>query len=102
MQRFYRSTEEESSEGKESKSITRTGNTESFQQQNTIMKVGNGKNWQTVCRTEDMMLIYTVEKEEFKALLESFDSKHEVPSRKYFYQTALPALYTKAQETVSN
>ena len=35
-------------------------------------------------------------------LLKSFDLKYEVPSRKYFSQTALPALYATTQETVSN
>ena len=72
-------------------------------------KYGRGSNkWQELtdsvsyCIAKDMMPIYTVEKEGFKTLLKSFDSKYEVPSRKYFSQTALPALYAKTQETVSN
>ena len=35
-------------------------------------------------------------------LLNSFNSKYEVPSRKYFSQTAPPTPYAKTQETVSN
>ena len=46
--------------------------------------------------------LHTVEKEGFKMLLKSFDLKYEVPSRKYFSQTALPALYAKIREEVSN
>ena len=72
-------------------------------------KYGRGsKKWQELtdsvsyCIAKDMMPIYAVEKKGFKTLLKSFDSKYEVPSRKYFSQTALPALYAKTQETVSN
>ena len=47
---------------------------------------------------EDVMPIHTVEKEGFKALLERFNSKYELPSQKYSSQTALPALYAKTRE----
>ena len=49
-----------------------------------------------------MVRIYAVEKTGFKMLLKSFDPKYEVPSRKYFFQTALPALYAKTWDTVTN
>ena len=72
-------------------------------------KYGHGSNkWQELtdsvsyCIAKDMMPICTVEKEGFKTLLKSFDLKYEVPSRKYFSQTALPVLYAETQETVSN
>ena len=54
------------------------------------------------CIAKDMIPIYAVEKKGFKTLLKSFNSKYEVPSQKYFSQTALPALYAKTRETVSN
>ena len=65
------------------------------------------KRWQELtdsvsyCIAKDMMPIHTVEKEGFKALLERFDSKYELPSQKYFSQTALPALYAKTREAVN-
>ena len=49
-----------------------------------------------------MMPICTLEKQGFKALLKSFDSKYEAPSQKYFSQTALPALYAKTRDEVSS
>ena len=48
------------------------------------------------------MPIYAVENTSFKTLLKSFDLKYEVPNQKYFSQTALPKLYTKTREIVSN
>ena len=77
-------------------------------EQSAAKYVRGSKKWQELtdsvsfCIAKDMMPMYTVEKEGFKALLKSFDSKYEVPSRKYFSQTALPALYAKTREAVSN
>ena len=48
-----------------------------------------------------MMLIYSVEKEGIKKLLQSFDSQYEFPSRKYFSKTAIPKLYNKSWEMVA-
>ena len=65
------------------------------------------KRWQELnhsvsyCIAKDMMPIHMVKKEGFKVLLEWFDSKYELPSRKYFSQTALPALYAKTREAVN-
>ena len=57
----------------------------------SVAKYGRGsKKWQELtdsvsyCIAKDMMPICTVEKQGFKALLKSFDSKYEAPSRKYF------------------
>ena len=69
----------------------------------SAVKYGRGsKKWQELtdsvsyCIAKDMMPIYTVKKEGFKALLNSFHLKYEVPSQKYFSQTA------KTREAVSN
>lgn len=52
------------------------------------------------CLAKDMLPMYTVEKKGFVRLLKTLDPKYELPSRKYFSQTALPALYTKTQDSV--
>ena len=44
--------------------------------------------------------IRTVEKQGFKAMLKTFDSRYELPSRKYFSQNAIPNLYTSVKEKV--
>lgn len=46
------------------------------------------------------MPIYTVDKSGFKKLLNDFDPKYELPSRKYFSQQAIPKLYNKTKEGV--
>ena len=56
----------------------------------------------TYCIAKDLMPIHTLNKEGFKTLLNSFDPKYEVPSRKYFSQTALLVLYAKTCEEISN
>ena len=49
-----------------------------------------GKQWQkltnsiTNCLAKDMISLYTVEKSGFKQLLNDFDPKYDIPSRKYF------------------
>ncbi|XP_058874176.1 E3 SUMO-protein ligase ZBED1-like isoform X1 [Acipenser ruthenus] len=50
---------------------------------------------------KDMVPIYTVEKEGFKKLLKMIDKKYQLPSRKYFSETALPALYDDCREQVA-
>jgi len=42
-----------------------------------------------------MVPIYTVEKHGFKRLIGTLDKQYELPSRKYFTKTAIPALYNK-------
>ena len=65
-----------------------------------------GKQWQkltnsvTHCLAKDMMPIYTVEKSGFKRLLNDFDPKYELPSRKYFSQKAIPKLYNETKDGV--
>ena len=43
-----------------------------------------------------------VEKEWFQKLLKAFDSQYQLPNRKYFTNTAIPALYASTREKVSN
>lgn len=65
-----------------------------------------GKQWQkltnsiTNCLAKDMMPLYTVEKSGFKRLLNDFDPKYDIPSRKYFSQQAIPKLYNEMKEGV--
>ncbi len=65
------------------------------------------KKWQqltdsiTFCLAKDMMPIYSVEKTGFRLLLERFDPQYELPSRKYFSGTAIPALYARVREEVA-
>ena len=37
--------------------------------------------------------MYNVEKPGFRTLLQSFDGRYKLPSRKYFSETAIPSLY---------
>ena len=46
------------------------------------------------------MPIYSVEKPGFQQLLKEFDPLYVLPSRKYFSNTAIPALYAKTREKV--
>ena len=65
-----------------------------------------GKQWQKLtnsianCLAKDMMSLYTVEKSGFKQLLNDFDPKYDIRSRKYFSQQAIPKLYNEAKEGV--
>ena len=42
----------------------------------------------------------TVEKQGFKKLVATFDSRYELPSRTYFSRTALPELYSNMTDKV--
>ena len=55
----------------------------------------------TFCLCKDMLPIYTVEKPGFQQMLKSFDSQYQLPSRKYFSETAIPKLYNQEQERVA-
>ena len=65
-----------------------------------------GKKWNELTEAvtyyiaKDAVPIRTVEKPGFKKLLKKFDSRYELPSRKYFSQRALPNLYTVIKEKV--
>lgn len=64
------------------------------------------KKWKTLtdkvtfCLAKDIMPIYSVEKRGFKEMLQAFDQRYELPSRKYFSQTAIPKLYNKTRDGV--
>ncbi|XP_063955358.1 E3 SUMO-protein ligase ZBED1-like [Lytechinus pictus] len=51
-----------------------------------------------------MLPMYTVDKPAFREMLQAFDSRYTLPGKKYFTETALPALYnsvrTKIQKEV--
>ena len=49
-----------------------------------------------ICIAKDMLLIYTVEKEGFKAMLRKFNPRYDLPSRNHFSRVVLPALYSQA------
>ena len=51
---------------------------------------------------KDMLPLYTVEKEGFQKLVKTFDSQYQLPTRKYFSGTAIPALYATIREKVSS
>ena len=51
---------------------------------------------------KDMLPLYSVEKEGFQRLVKTFDSQYQLPNRKYFTNTAIPALYASTREKVSN
>ena len=49
-----------------------------------------------------MLPKYTVEKKGFQTLLRTFDVQYQLQSRKYFSNTATPALYASTREKVSD
>ena len=61
----------------------------------------NSRKWEqltglvTFCLAKDVMPIYSVEKPGFRELLKAFDPQYELPSRKYFSNSAIPSLYTQ-------
>ena len=67
---------------------------------------GNGKKWKqltdstTFRLAKDMLPIYTVEKVSFKKLFNTMEPQYELSSRKYFSQTAFPALYLATKERI--
>ena len=44
--------------------------------------------------------MYTVENSGFRQILKTFDAKYQLPSRKYFSETAIPRLYSSVREKV--
>lgn len=72
-----------------------------------VQKYSRGsRKWQqltdsvTHCLAKDMLPIYTVEKPGFRRMLATFDPRYELPGRKYFSQTAIPALYNTVRKNV--
>ena len=66
----------------------------------------NGKKWQqltdkvTRCIAKDMLPISIVEKSGFKLMLESFDPRYQLPSRKHFSKITIPALFNSTQSAL--
>ena len=67
-----------------------------------------GKKWQqltnkvTRCIVKDMFPISIVEKQGFKQMLESFDPRYQLPSRKHFSKITIPALFNSTQAALSS
>ena len=67
----------------------------------------DGRKWQeltdavTRCICKDILPLYSVEKEGFRNMLRKFNPQYELPSRKYFTQTAIPKLYESVRERVA-
>ena len=80
--------------------------TEAIERTRTYQR--RSKKWQqltdsvTYCLAKDMMPLYSVEKVGFRKMLHVFDPQYELPGRKYFSQTAVPALYTSMREKIVN
>jgi len=51
---------------------------------------------------KDMLPVCTVEKESFQKLVRTFDPQYQLPSQKYFSNTAMSALYTSTRDKVSD
>ena len=51
-------------------------------------------------KARDGQPMYTVEKSGFRKMLKTFDAKYQLPSRKYFSETAIPRLYSSVREKV--
>ena len=49
-----------------------------------------------------MMPIYSVDKPEFRRMLERFDPKYTLSTHKYFSKVAIPSLYARTRETVTS
>uniref|UniRef100_A0A1X7TZ46 Uncharacterized protein n=1 Tax=Amphimedon queenslandica TaxID=400682 RepID=A0A1X7TZ46_AMPQE len=51
--------------------------------------------------SKDMLPVYSVEKEGFNRMLKALGPQYDLPSRKYFSQNAIPALYKTTRDRVS-
>ena len=66
------------------------------------------KKWQkstnimTRCIVKDMLPMAVVEKPGFKKMLETFDSRYQLPSLKYISQEAIPSLYNSTRASVTS
>lgn len=54
------------------------------------------------CLAKDSMPLYTVSKPGFKKMIDTFDHRYELPSRKYFSRTAIPKMYEETREKVAS
>ena len=48
----------------------------------------------------DGLPMHTMEKSDFHQLLKTFDAKYQIPSWRYFSETAIPHLYSSVREKV--
>lgn len=66
----------------------------------------DSRRWQEITEAiatyicKDMVPIYTVEKQGFRALMKKLDSRYTMPSRKHFTQVELPRLYHECRAKV--
>lgn len=76
--------------------------------QRSVKYARSSKKWKeltdavTMCIAKDMMPIYSVEKDGFREMLRKFDAQYDLPGRKYFSQTGIPALYTSTRKKVQS
>ena len=56
----------------------------------------------TYCISKDMLPFFTTEKKGFWRLIQTLDTRYEIPSAKYFSNIAIPALYEKTRDLVSS
>ena len=54
----------------------------------------------TYCLAKDMLPLHNVEKKGFRLLVERLDPQYDLPSSKYFSNTAIPGLFEKTKENV--
>ncbi len=47
----------------------------------------------TYCLAKDMLPLHTVDKRDFRRMVEALDPRYDLPSTKYFSKTAIPSLY---------
>lgn len=51
---------------------------------------------------KEMVSFNTVEKNAFKAMLQTFDKHYELPGQKYFSKTSVPKLHNVIREKISS
>lgn len=49
-----------------------------------------------------MLLVYTVEKNGFRQMMEVIDSRYDLPGCKQFTQIAIPQLYSRIRDSVAS
>ncbi|KAL1252179.1 hypothetical protein QQF64_019975 [Cirrhinus molitorella] len=68
----------------------------------------SSKKWKDITRAialyiaKDMVPIQTIERDGFRYVVHTLDSRYELPGRKFFSQKCLPELYTEVRDRVMN
>ncbi|KAI2662030.1 E3 SUMO-protein ligase ZBED1 [Labeo rohita] len=68
----------------------------------------SSKKWKDITRAialyiaKDMVPIQTIERDGFRHVVHTLDSRYELPGRKFFSQKCLPELYTEVRDRVMN